>query len=86
MPYGSGPQPGPQIGTGPRNYKMCAGGDTTRFLGMWLVHYSHGDTVHESNPKPKLSRVDRSVAAKGLGTTALMYIFQTFIVDIKDCL
>jgi len=29
---------------GPRN-KMYTGGDTTRFLGMWLVHFSHGNTV-----------------------------------------
>jgi len=29
----------------PWNYKMYTGGDTTRFLGMWLVDYSRGNTV-----------------------------------------
>jgi len=33
----------------------------------------------------KLSSIDRAVT-KGLGTTALVYIFQILIVDIKDCL
>jgi len=34
----------------------------------------------------KLSSVDRSAITKGLGTSVLVYIFQTFNVDIKDCL
>ena len=50
---GSGPQPpgrgpvtgGGSVGTGPWNYKMYTGGDTTRFLGMRLVDSSNGGTV-----------------------------------------
>jgi len=34
----------------------------------------------------KLSSVDRSSVTKGWGTTALVYIFQKLIVDMKDCL
>jgi len=34
----------------------------------------------------KLSSIDRSAVTKGLGTIALVYIFQTLIEDIKDCL
>jgi len=34
----------------------------------------------------KLSSIDRSAITKGLGTTALVYIFQTLVVDMKDCL
>jgi len=37
--------PGSRTGTGPRNYKINTAGDTTRFLGMWLVDSSHGNTV-----------------------------------------
>ena len=34
----------------------------------------------------KLPSLDRSAVTKRLVTTALMYIFQTLIIDIKDCL
>jgi len=37
--------PNARAGTGPRNSKMYTGRDTTRFLGMWLVDFSHGSTV-----------------------------------------
>ena len=37
--------PGPRTGTGPWIYKLYAGGDTTLFVGMWLVDSSHGNTV-----------------------------------------
>jgi len=33
------------IETGQRNYKIYPGGDTTRFLGMWLVNSSSESTV-----------------------------------------
>ena len=33
-----------------RNCKMCTGGDTTRFLGMWLVGSSHSNTVARVRP------------------------------------
>jgi len=34
----------------------------------------------------KLPRIDLSAVTKGLGNTALLYIFQTLIVEIRDCL
>jgi len=34
----------------------------------------------------KLSSFHRSAVTKGLGITALVYIFQTRIADVKDCL
>jgi len=34
----------------------------------------------------KLSCIGRSAVTKALGTTALVYIFQILLVDIKDCL
>ena len=43
-------------------------------------------SVAYSRAAAKISSVDRSVVAKGLGTTSLVYIFQTFNVDIKNCL
>ena len=39
-----------------------------------------------SRPAVKLSSIDRSAVTKESGTTALVYIFETLIVDIKDCL
>ena len=45
--FSSGPQT-PRCGstgTGPGNSKMYTGGDTTHFLGMWLVGFSQGNTI-----------------------------------------
>jgi len=39
-----------------------------------------------SRAAEKLSSIDQSAVTKGLGTIALVYIFQTLIVDITDCL
>jgi len=66
---------------------MYTGGDTTRFLGMWLVDSSHRNTVARVlEGVVKLPSIDLSVVTKGLGTNVLVYTFKTFIVDIKDCM
>ena len=46
----------------------------------------HCLSVCHSRAAVKLSSVDRSAVTKGLGTAALVYIFQALNVDIKDCL
>jgi len=69
---------------------MYTGGDTTRFQSMWLVVSSHGNTVAIVLPgRGKIVKHWLVQNYKRVGdqwTTALVYIFQTFIVDIKDYL
>jgi len=71
-------------------YPMSACGDTTRFLGMWVVDSSHGNTVARVLPgRCKFVKRWPVLGYKRfgeLGSTALVYIFQTLIVDIKYCL
>ena len=66
---------------------MYAGGDTTRFLGVWLVDSSYWNTLARVLPgRGKTVKHWPVRRYKGLGTIALVYIFQALIVDIKDCL
>jgi len=59
-------------------------------FAFWACDWSilHIETLlrEYSRVAVKLSSVDRSAVTKGLGSTALLYIFQTLIADIKDCL
>jgi len=52
----------------------------------WLILPMETLLQEYSRAAVKLSCNDRSAVAKRLGTTALVYIFQTFVLDIKDCL
>ena len=45
MPQGSGPQPGATNRHRAAKLQKYTGGDTARFLCMWLVDSSHGNTV-----------------------------------------
>jgi len=82
MPYGNGPQP--------------PGHEITKCilvvipLAFWTCNWSILliETLLQeySRAAVKLSSIDQSAVTEGLGTAALVYIFQALTVDIKDCL
>jgi len=59
-------------------------------LAFWAFGCSIPPTetllLEYSRAAVRLSSNDRSAVTKGLGTTALVYIFQTIIVEMKYCL
>jgi len=75
--------------TGPRNYKCIL---VVTPLAFWECDWSilpMATRLREysrTRAAAILSSVHRSAVTKGLGTTTLMHIFQTLIIDIKDCL
>jgi len=59
-------------------------------LSLWACDWSillmETLLLEYSRAAIKLSSVNLSTVTKAVGITALMYIFQTLIVDIKNCL
>jgi len=59
-------------------------------LAFWACNWSVLPTEtllrEYSQAAVKLSSIDQSAVTEGLGTIALVYIFQTVTADIKYCL
>jgi len=87
MPQGNGPQPRATTGTGPRNYKSILVVTPLAFCVCdWSILHVETLLREYSWAEVKLPSIDRPAVTKRLGITALVYIFQTLVVDIKDCL